>query len=104
MSEPRTTGKTATEKAAAENECVPNHHAHYAGFSGIMGLVAATSMTFGRDGDARLAVRLGELHGGGTVVDIGCGPGVAARHAARHGATVIGVDPAPVMRRVARLL
>ena len=38
------------------------------------------------------------------MVDIGCGPGVAARHAARLGARVIAVDPAAVMLRVARLL
>jgi SAM-dependent methyltransferase len=88
----------------AREQCIPNHHAHYPAFSGLMGLVAAGSMVFGRAGDARLAIRLGELEPGGTVVDIGCGPGVAARHAARRGASVIGVDPAPVMRRVARLL
>ena len=35
------------------------------------------------------------------VVDLGCGPGVAAREAARRGARVTGVDPAPVMLRLA---
>ena len=35
---------------------------------------------------------------------MGCGPGTAVRHAARLGATVTGVDPAPVMLRLARLL
>jgi SAM-dependent methyltransferase len=87
-----------------EPVCVPNHHAHYGNFSGVMGIVAAASMTVGRDGDARLAARLAQLQRGGTVVDVGCGPGVAARHAARLGAVVIAVDPAPVMRRVAQLL
>ena len=61
-------------------------------------------MTVGRDGDARLAAELARLAPGDLVVDIGCGPGVAARHAARQRAAVTGVDPAPVMLRVARAL
>jgi SAM-dependent methyltransferase len=87
-----------------EETSVPNHHADHGGFSGPAGLVAALSMIGGRDGDARLASRLSGLGPDDAVVDIGCGPGVAARHAARLGAGVIGVDPAPVMLRVARLL
>jgi ubiquinone/menaquinone biosynthesis C-methylase UbiE len=83
--------------------CVPNHHAHHAPFAGITGLLAALSMTVGRDGDARLAAELSGLAAGDRVVDVGCGPGVAARHAATLGADVTGVDPAAVMRRVARL-
>jgi ubiquinone/menaquinone biosynthesis C-methylase UbiE len=68
-----------------------------------MGLVAALSRTFGRKGNAQLAVRLSGMDSGDRVVDVGCGPGVAVRYAARYGATVTGVDPAPVMLRVARL-
>src|SRR4051812_14771860 len=83
---------------------VPNHHADHAGFSGAAGLVAALSMIAGRGGDARLAIRLSRLEPRHVVIDIGCGPGVAARHAARLGASVTGVDPAPIMLRVARLL
>ena len=83
---------------------VPNHHAAFPGFSGVSGLVAALSMVVGRDGDARLAARLSGIGPADAVVDIGCGPGVAVRHAARLGATVTGVDPAPIMLRVARLL
>jgi ubiquinone/menaquinone biosynthesis C-methylase UbiE len=83
---------------------VPNHHAHFQGFSGLMGIVAALSMITGRKGDARLAVRLSGLQPGETVVDVGCGPGAAVRHAAGLGANVVGVDPAAVMLRVARLL
>src|SRR5689334_9490943 len=98
MTDARTTAGTG------EPEIVANHHAHYAGFSGISGVVAAASMTVGRDADARLAVRLGAPERGDVVVDIGCGPGHAARHVARLGPTVIGVEPARVMRRVARLL
>jgi ubiquinone/menaquinone biosynthesis C-methylase UbiE len=66
--------------------------------------MAALSMVVGRDRDARLAVELSGAGSGDVVVDIGCGPGVAARYAARLGARVTGVDPAPVMLRVARLL
>ena len=61
-------------------------------------------MTFGRKGDAEIAVRLSGMSSIDSVVDIGCGPGVAVRYAARLGATVTGVDPAPVMLRTARLL
>jgi len=82
----------------------PNHHADYPGFRGAAGLVAALSMAFGRKGDARLAVRLSGMGSGDRVIDVGCGPGVAVRNAARLGATVTGVDPAPVMLRMARLL
>jgi ubiquinone/menaquinone biosynthesis C-methylase UbiE len=82
----------------------PNHHANYPGFAGVSGLIAALSMAVGRKGDARLAVRLSAMRAEDEVVDVGCGPGVAVRYAARQGATVTGVDPAPVMLRVARLL
>ena len=83
---------------------VPNHHAHYPGFAGPAGFLAAASMALGGKGDARLAERLSELSADDTVADIGCGPGTAARRAARLGASVVGVDPAAVMLRVARLL
>ncbi|MGP0032188.1 MAG: class I SAM-dependent methyltransferase [Acidimicrobiales bacterium] len=87
-----------------EPHAPPNHHADYPGFAGIAGLVAALSMAFGRQGDAQLAVRLSGMASGDSVVDIGCGPGVAVRYAARHGAIVTGVDPATVMLRMARFL
>src|SRR5262249_61286548 len=73
-------------------------------FSGVVGVVAALSMITGRENDARLAEKLSGLAPGEVVVDIGCGPGAAVRRAARLGATAIGVDPAPVMLRTARLL
>jgi ubiquinone/menaquinone biosynthesis C-methylase UbiE len=38
-----------------------------------------------------------------TLVDVGCGPGSAARVAANRGATVIAVDPSPAMRRLGRV-
>jgi ubiquinone/menaquinone biosynthesis C-methylase UbiE len=87
-----------------EQTCVPNHHAHYPGFAGPAGFLAAASMVLGGQGNARLAERLSELAASDAVADIGCGPGTAARRAARAGVTVVGVDPAPVMLRVARLL
>ena len=87
-----------------EQSCVPNHHAHYPGFAGPAGFLAAASMVLGGEGNARLAVHLSELAAGDAVADIGCGPGTAARRAARAGASGVGVDPAPVMLRVARLL
>jgi ubiquinone/menaquinone biosynthesis C-methylase UbiE len=83
---------------------VPNHHAHHPGFAGPAGLLAAASMVLGGRGNARLAERLSELAASDAVADIGCGPGTAARGAARLGASVVGVDPAPVMLRLARLL
>jgi ubiquinone/menaquinone biosynthesis C-methylase UbiE len=87
-----------------EQHAPPNHHADYPAFRGVEGLVAALSMAFGRKDDAQLAVRLSGMESGDRVVDVGCGPGVEVRYAARLGATVTGVDPAPVMLRVARLL
>lgn len=81
----------------------PNHHASHPGFSGVSGLVAAVSFLFGRDHAATLAIELAQLEGGDRLVDIGCGPGIAARRARAAGAEVIGIDPAPVMLRVARL-
>jgi ubiquinone/menaquinone biosynthesis C-methylase UbiE len=88
----------------SETHLVPNHHAHYGGFAGISGLVAALSMVRGRDGDARSAAQLSALVPDDVLLDIGCGPGGSVRHAARVGATVTGVDPAPVMLRTARVL
>ena len=82
---------------------VPNHHAHHPGFSGVSGLLAAIGFLSGRDTAAKLAIELSALQPGEHLVDVGCGPGVAARHARQIGAQVIGVDPAAVMLRVARL-
>jgi len=87
-----------------DNTLVPNHHRNFPGFSGLSGLLAAVSMTVGRGSDARFAAALAQLRPDDVVVDVGCGPGTAARHAARAGAHVTGVDPAPVMLRVARAL
>jgi ubiquinone/menaquinone biosynthesis C-methylase UbiE len=82
----------------------PNHHAHHPGFAGVGGLVAALTMVIGRTGDAKLAAALTELGAGDRLVDLGCGPGAAARYAQRQGADVTAVDPAPVMLDLARRL
>lgn len=83
---------------------VPNHHAHHRRFAGVTGALAALSMAVGRSADADLAIRLVDLHPGDHVVDVGCGPGAAARRAVRAGARVTAVDPATVMLSVARRL
>jgi SAM-dependent methyltransferase len=82
----------------------PNHHAHYPRLSGLGGLVAGLTMVFGRGDVARWAADLAKVGPGQHVVDVGCGPGAAVREAARRGAAVTGVDPAPVMLRLARSL
>jgi len=87
-----------------EHTFVPNHHAHHPGFAGAPGFLAAASMVLGGADNARLAGRIGELTASDAVADIGCGPGTAARHAGRLGASVVAIDPAPVMLRVARFL
>ena len=83
---------------------VPNHHSHFPGFSGIGGLLAGMTMIVGRGAVARLAVERAGVADGDVVVDVGCGPGTAARVAATRGAKVVGVDPAAVMLRLARWL
>jgi len=83
---------------------VPNHHAHYHGFHGPFGLVAGLTMVWGRGPVARLAADLASVTEADHVVDVGCGPGTAVREARRRGARVTGVDPAPVMLRLARML
>lgn len=87
-----------------ETQAVPNHHADFPGFAGVTGLVAALTMVRDRGGDIPLAEKLSGLTPQDTVVDVGCGPGTAVRRAAKLGASVTGVDPAPVMLRVARVL
>ena len=61
-------------------------------------------MTVGRGRDAQLVTGIANLEATDHVLDIGCGPGTAARDAARHGSRVTGVDPAEPMLRLARLL
>ncbi len=82
----------------------PNHHGGHPGFSGITGFLAGLTMVLGRLRIARLACDLAGVSADDRVVDVGCGPGAAAREAARRGAEVTGVDPALVMLGMARRL
>lgn len=83
---------------------VPNHHGQAEPFTGLLGYLAGATLILGRGGDARLAARLSRLSAADTVVDVGCGPGAAVRNAAKVADTVVGVDPAPEVLRIARLL
>jgi ubiquinone/menaquinone biosynthesis C-methylase UbiE len=79
-----------------------NHHADYPGFAGVAGLLGGLLfLAIGRT-NARLAVDIASVSATDHVVDIGCGPGVAVRAAAGRGARATGIDPAPVMLRIAR--
>jgi ubiquinone/menaquinone biosynthesis C-methylase UbiE len=81
-----------------------NHHAGHPGFAGVTGLLAGLTMIVAGGAVARLAADLAAVSDADRVVDVGCGPGTAVREAARRGARVTGVDPAPVMLRLARTL
>jgi ubiquinone/menaquinone biosynthesis C-methylase UbiE len=65
-------------------------------------ILTAASMTIGRGAAARAVAKEAGITADDKVIDIGCGPGTAVRQAARRGATATGVDPAPVMLRLAR--
>ena len=80
----------------------PNHHADHPGFAGVSGLLVGLTMLIGHGSAARLAADLASVSETDRVVDVGCGPGTAVREAAHRGAHVVGVDPAPVMLRLAR--
>jgi ubiquinone/menaquinone biosynthesis C-methylase UbiE len=96
---------TSTSPSPPGSALPANHHADHPGFAGASGLLFALFFAVGRTGSADLAIALTGAGPGDDVVDIGCGAGVAVRRAAARGATsVVGVDPAPVMRRVARAL
>lgn len=82
----------------------PNHHADHAGFSGVKGLLSALTMLVGRRADADLVVERTGVGPSDHVVDVGSGPGSTARRAAKTGATITGVEPAQVMRDLARRL
>jgi ubiquinone/menaquinone biosynthesis C-methylase UbiE len=79
-----------------------NHHADFPGFAGVTGVFFALVMSLTGRANARLASGSTAVTAVDHVVDIGCGPGTAARMAARRGARVTGVDPASAMLRVAR--
>jgi ubiquinone/menaquinone biosynthesis C-methylase UbiE len=95
---------TTDDHSPTPAELTPNHHANHPGFSGLGGLLAGLSMIPRRRGVARLAADRAGVTSADRVVDVGSGPGAAAREAARRGAGVTGVEPASVMRRLARFL
>ena len=61
-------------------------------------------MTVGRGQTARAVADRARLGSADTLVDVGCGPGAAAREASRRGAAVTGVDPDPLMLFLARAI
>ena len=65
-------------------------------------VITAVSMTAGRGPLARAVAGAAELTPADQVVDIGCGPGTAARYAARRTAAATGIDPDLAMLRLAR--
>ena len=67
-------------------------------------LITALSMTAGRGPAARAVAGLAGLAPEDRLVDIGCGPGTAARAGARQCSAVTGVDPAPSMLHLGRWL
>jgi ubiquinone/menaquinone biosynthesis C-methylase UbiE len=87
---------------AADDLQPVNHHADHPGFSGVVGFVTALILLLTGRRAARIAVEAAGVGRGDRVVDVGCGPGNAARAAARRGAQVTGVDPAPMMLTLAR--
>jgi len=84
-------------------EALPvNHHADHPGFSGLTGAIVGVILLWMGRANARLAAEITDVSAGDRVVDVGCGPGGAAREAAKRGARATGVDPASVMLRLAR--
>jgi len=76
------------------------HHEHNVAFDALFAL----SMAVGRGSTARRVVGVAELTSDDRVVDIGCGPGVAVRIAARRCAHATGVDPSPASLSLGRRL
>jgi ubiquinone/menaquinone biosynthesis C-methylase UbiE len=97
-------GSTVNVRGMNTQPLAPNHHHDFPAFSGLVGLVAGLTMIPGRGAVARFAADTVEVQPADHVVDIGSGPGVGAREAARRGAHVAGIEPAAVMRKLARLL
>ena len=83
----------------------PNHHGDdNAKYDGVMGYKAALKMAVGRGGDGELVTKMAQVKPTDQVLDIGCGPGTAARIAAATGAGVTAIDPAIAMLNVGRLI
>jgi SAM-dependent methyltransferase len=98
---PGATGKVEYMNDAS-SEMPVNHHAGHPGFAGFTGSLCGALFLLIGGANARLATELARVSASDHVVDVGCGPGTAARAAARRGARVTGVDPSASMLRVAR--
>lgn len=98
-----TTLETTTPASADRPALPPNHHGAARPGSGILGYLSGLTMVIGRQRDSELVTRMAEIDETDHVVDIGCGPGTAARTAVRTGARVTGVDPSRPMLRLGRL-
>ncbi|MEN4400781.1 class I SAM-dependent methyltransferase [Mycolicibacterium senegalense] len=81
-----------------------NHHADHPGFAGVTGVLCGLVFLLVGRAKARMAADIAQLGPDDHVVDVGCGPGTAARIAARRGARATGVDPSSTMLRIARLV
>jgi len=87
------------------SEVLPvNHHADHPGFAGVPGMIFGLIFLMIGRANARLAVAVAGVSDRDQVVDIGCGPGLAVRQAARRGARATGVDPSSGMLRIARVV
>ncbi len=79
--------------------------AQFGGPQGTLGVVAALVMAVENRKTNQRLVDLAGLHAGDRAIDVGCGPGMAVRHAARTpGVTVTGVDASATSIAVARTL
>jgi SAM-dependent methyltransferase len=96
-------GLNGQARAMGASEALPaNHHADHPGFAGLSAVIIGMFLLVKGRANARLAADIADVSATDRVVDIGCGPGGAVREAARRGARATGVDPAPVMLRLAR--
>jgi ubiquinone/menaquinone biosynthesis C-methylase UbiE len=67
-------------------------------------VLSAATMPIGARDFSAAAISASAVGPADVVADIGCGPGTAARRAARKHARVIGIDPTPMMLAFARRL
>ena len=81
---------------------MPENHQHPAHRTPV--LLMAVPMMFARGQAANMIVHAAKPAPDDQVVDIGCGPGVAVRLAARRCAGVTGVDPAGALLAMGRWL
>jgi ubiquinone/menaquinone biosynthesis C-methylase UbiE len=76
-------------------------HGLHGSLDGPLGTMAGLTMVWGRRKLVDWLVDAAAIRPGTALVDVGCGPGSAARAAARRGADVIGIDPSSSMLKLA---